>query len=144
MSMAGRAGGNARSAMRSLTRDPAVKDIKLKSGTLPRILSFAQPFKLYLFFFLLTIVADSFLTVASPLLLKNLIDKGVIPKDGRIVTELALIVGVIALVDTGVNLVSRWFSSRIGEGLIYEMRTQVFDMFKNSQSLSSRVPKLVP
>ena len=124
--MASRSGMSARSAMRSLTRDPAVKDLKLKTGTIPRILEFAKPFKLYLFLFLLTIIADSFLTVASPLLLKNLIDKGVIPKDGRVVTTLALIVGVIALIDTAVNLASRWFSSRIGEGLIYEMRTQVF------------------
>jgi ATP-binding cassette subfamily B protein len=124
--MAVRGGGGARSAMRSLTRDPSVKDVKLRPGTIKRIWAFAQPFKLYLFFFLLTIVADSFLTVASPLLLKNLIDKGVIPRNGQVVTELALLVGVIAIVDTGVNLISRWFSSRIGEGLIYEMRTQVF------------------
>ncbi len=124
MSMA--AGGGAQSALRSLTRDSSVKDMKLKSGTVPRILKFAKPFRVYLIFFLLTIIADSFLTVASPLLLKNLIDKGVIPKNGRVVTELALLVGVIAVLDTGVNLVSRWFSSRVGEGLIYEMRTQVF------------------
>ena len=126
MSMGGGGGGGAHSAMRSMTRDPAVKDIKLKPGTVLRIWEFAKPFKLYLLFFLLTVIADSFLTVATPLLLKNLIDKGVIPKNGRVVTDLALIVGVIAVVDTGVNLVSRWFSSRIGEGLIYEMRTQVF------------------
>lgn len=125
MSMAPR-GGGARSAMRSLTRDPAVKDMKLKPDTLRRIWEFAKPFKLYLFLFLLTIIADSFLTVATPLLLKNLIDKGVIPRNGTVVTELAAIVAVIALVDTGVNLISRWYSSRIGEGLIYEMRTQVF------------------
>ena len=126
MSMGGGGGGGAHSAMRSMTRDPAVKDIKLKAGTVRRIWEFAQPYKFYLFFFLLTVIADSFLTVATPLLLKSLIDKGVIPKDGKVVTELALLVGVIAVVDTGVNLVSRWFSSRIGEGLIYEMRTQVF------------------
>jgi len=124
--MGGGGGGGAHSAMRSMTRDPAVKDIKLKPGTVLRIWEFAKPFKLYLLFFLLTVIADSFLTVATPLLLKNLIDKGVIPKNGRVVTDLALIVGVIAVVDTGVNLISRWFSSRIGEGLIYEMRTQVF------------------
>ena len=126
MSFGGGGGGGAHSAMRSMTRDPAVKDIKLKPGTVLRIWEFAKPFKLYLLFFLLTVIADSFLTVATPLLLKNLIDKGVIPKNGRVVTDLALIVGVIAVVDTGVNLISRWFSSRIGEGLIYEMRTQVF------------------
>ena len=127
MSMGARGGGGgARSAMRPLTRDPAVKDMKLKPDTLRRIWEFAKPFKLYLFLFLLTIIADSFLTVATPLLLKNLIDKGVIPRNGTVVTELAAIVAVIALVDTGVNLISRWYSSRIGEGLIYEMRTQVF------------------
>jgi len=117
---------SAHSAMRSLTRDPAVKDMKLKPGTVKRIWSFAKPFKLYLLIFLAMIIIDSLLTVASPLLLKNLIDKGVIPHNGRIVTEMALIVGVIAIADTSVSLVSRWFSSRIGEGLIYEMRTQVF------------------
>jgi len=112
--------------MRSLTRDPSVKDAKLKSGTIPRILQFAKPFKVYLIAFLLTIIVDSFLTVATPLLLKNLIDKGVLPHNGKVVTELALLVAVIAITDTGVNLISRWFSARIGEGLIYEMRTQVF------------------
>ena len=116
----------ARSAMKSLDRDPAVKDIKLKEGTIKRIWEFARPFKFYLSIFLLTITVDSFLTIASPLLLKNLIDNGVIPRNGRVVTELALIVGLIAVLETSVNLISRWFSSRIGEGLIYEMRTQVF------------------
>ena len=42
-------GGGAQSAMRSLTRDPAVKDIKLKSGTIKRIWTFARPFKFYLY-----------------------------------------------------------------------------------------------
>ena len=116
----------AHSAMRSLTRDPAVKDMRLKPGTVRRIWSFAKPFKLYLLIFLVMIIADSLLTVASPLLLKKLIDKGVIPHNGGVVTQMALIVGIIAIADTSVSLVSRWFSSRIGEGLIYEMRTQVF------------------
>jgi ATP-binding cassette subfamily B protein len=114
-------------AMRSLTRDPSVKELKLHPGTVKRIWRFAEPFKLYLFFFLVTIVIDSLLTVASPLLLKNLIDHGVIPKNSALVTKLALLVGFLAVLDAGVNLISRWFSSRIGEGLIYEMRTKVFE-----------------
>jgi len=127
MSMRIAGGASARMAMRSLTRDSSVKDLKLRPGTVKRIWQFAKPFKLYLFFFLITIVIDSLLTVASPLLLRNLIDKGVIPKNGQLVTQLALLVGLIAVFDTIVNLVSRWFSSRIGEGLIFEMRTQVFE-----------------
>ena len=126
MAMRG-AGGGARQAMRSMTRDPSVKDAKLKEGTLSRIWVFAKPFRWHLFLFALTIVADSVLTVASPLVLRELIDHGVVPRHGKVVTELALLVGLLAVVDTGINLISRWYSSQIGEGLIYEMRTQVYE-----------------
>ena len=120
------AGMNAHMAMRSLTRDSSVKDSKLKKGTLPRIWEFAQPFKFYLLCFLITIVLDALLTVSTPLILRNLIDQGVIPKKYHVVTVLSILVGVLAVTDSVTNLVGRWFSARIGEGLIYEMRTKVF------------------
>jgi ATP-binding cassette subfamily B protein len=122
-----RGGGmNAHMAMRSLTRDSSVKNTKLKKGTLTRIWEFARPFKFYLFCFLITIVLDALLTVSTPLILRNLIDQGVIPKKYHVVTVLAILVGVLAIADSATNLVGRWFSVRIGEGLIYEMRTKVF------------------
>ena len=119
-------GGSNRAALRSLTRDQSVKEAKLRPGTIKRIWKFAAPFKFYLACFLVTVVIDALLTVASPLLLKSLIDKGVIPHKGAVVTALALLVGALAIIDTLTNLIGRWFSSRIGEGLIYEMRSQVF------------------
>ena len=61
------------------------------------------------------------------MVLRELIDHGVVPRHGKVVTELALLVGLLAVVDTGINLISRWYSSQIGEGLIYEMRTQVYE-----------------
>ena len=122
-----RGGGmNAHMAKRSLTRDSSVKNTKLKKGTLTRIWEFARPFKFYLFCFLITIVLDALLTVSTPLILRNLIDQGVIPKKYHVVTVLAILVGVLAIADSATNLVGRWFSARIGEGLIYEMRTKVF------------------
>ncbi len=122
-----RGGGmNAHMAMRSLTRDSSVKNTKLKKGTLTRIWEFARPFKFYLFCFLITIVLEALLTVSTPLILRNLIDQGVIPKKYHVVTVLAILVGVLAIADSATNLVGRWFSARIGEGLIYEMRTKVF------------------
>ena len=120
------AGMNAHMAMRSLTRDSSVKDSKLKKGTLPRIWEFARPFKFYLLCFIITIVLDALLTVSTPLILRNLIDQGVIPKKYHVVTVLSILVGVLAVTDSVTNLVGRWFSARIGEGLIYEMRTKVF------------------
>jgi len=113
-------------AMRSLTQDQSVKNQKLKPDTFKRILAFAIPYKAELTFFLLAVVVDSSLVVATPLLLRTLIDKGVVPHNGALVTKLALIVGALAIADALINMVSRYFSARIGEGLIYDLRTQVF------------------
>jgi ATP-binding cassette subfamily B protein len=72
------------------------------------------------------LIADAFLTIATPLLLRELIDKGVIPKDRALVTTMAIAVAVLAILTAAVNIVVRWISSKIGEGLIYDLRSQVF------------------
>jgi ATP-binding cassette subfamily B protein len=109
-----------------MTADPSVKNQKLKPGTIKRIFSFAQPYRLYLTIFLITVVIDAFLIVATPLLLRQLIDDGVIPKNGELITRLAFIVGLLAVADAIMSIIGRWFSARIGEGLIYDLRSQVF------------------
>ena len=109
-----------------MTADPSVKEQKLKPGTVKRIFSFAQPYRRSIILFLATVVVDASLVVATPLLLKRLIDDGVIPKDGAVVTRLALLVGLIAIADAAFNMLGRYFSSRIGEGLIYDLRSLVF------------------
>ena len=114
-------------SFRSLTQDQSVKNQKLKPGTLKRIAKFAIPYKFSLTFFLITVVIDAFLVVATPLLLRKLIDDGVIPKNGELVTKLAFAVGVIAVLDALFSMAGRWFSSRIGEGLIYDLRKQIFE-----------------
>ena len=114
-------------SFRSLTADQSVKNQKLKPGTLKRIASFAIPYKVLLTFFLVTVVIDAFLIVATPLLLRRLIDEGVIPKNTELVTNLAIAVGVIAVADAIFSMAGRWFSSRIGEGLIYDLRKQIFE-----------------
>ncbi len=111
---------------RSMTADPSVKEAKLKPGTIKRIMTFARPYRLSISIFLVTVVIDAALIVATPLLLLRLIDDGVIPKNGALITQLAVLVGVIALADAAVSMVGRYFSSRIGEGLIYDLRSLVF------------------
>jgi ATP-binding cassette subfamily B protein len=109
-----------------MTADPSVKEQKLKPGTVKRILSFARPYRTNIIVYLATVVVDAGLVVATPLLLKRLIDDGVIPKDASVVTNLAILVGLIAIADAGFNMLGRYFSSRIGEGLIYDLRSLVF------------------
>ncbi len=113
-------------SLRSLTSDQSVKEQKLKSGTVSRIVTYAKPYKRSIFLFLITVVIDALLVVASPLILKKLIDEGVIPGDSKLVTQMALLVGLVAVADAITSLISRWFSSRIGEGLIYDLRSEVF------------------
>ena len=111
---------------RSMTADPSMKVAKLKAGTVKRIMSYARPYKFHITIFLLTVVIDAFLVVATPLLLRKLIDDGVVPKDGGLVTRLAIFVALLAIADALMSLIGRFFSSRIGEGLIYDLRSQVF------------------
>ena len=113
-------------ALRSLSSDKSVKNQKLKAGTFKRILTFARPYRKYLVIFLTTVVIDALLVVATPLLLRSLVDEGVVKGRGDVVTKFALIVAALAIADAIFSALGRWFSSRIGEGLIYDLRSQVF------------------
>ncbi len=113
-------------ALRTLSSDQSVKHAKLKPGTLKRIFAYAIPYKSVFALFLICLVADAVLTIATPLLLRELIDNGVIPKDRGVVTTMAVAVALLAIASAIVNIVVRWISAKIGEGLIYDLRSQVF------------------
>lgn len=95
--------------------------------TLRRMGPFARPHRWRLTWFLLLSVLSALLAVATPLLAGKVVDRIVGGGPTSTVVELALLIAAIALAGAGVDLLSRWFSSRIGEGLIYQLRTAVFD-----------------
>jgi len=113
-------------AMRSMSRDSSVTERSLSPGTRRRVLTYAAPYRAAIITFLIVVVVDSVLVVTVPLLLKSLVDDGVIPKDSSVVVRLAIVVAGIAVLDALLTVVSRWYSARIGEGLINDLRTQVF------------------
>ena len=118
-------------AMRSFTRDSSVKGTKLAPGTIKRIVRFAAPYKRQLFFFLVVIVIDAVVAIAPPLVLARIIDDGIgknPPSTGRpgLVLAIALFVAGMSLFDAVLSLVNRYYSARIGEGLIYDLRSQVY------------------
>ena len=112
--------------MRSMSRDSSVKDQTLADGTTKRVMSYARPYRGRIAAFLVLVVIDAVLVVATPLILKSLVDDGVVPGDREVVVRLAVLVAGLALLTAIVALAERWLSSRIGEGLIYDLRTQVF------------------
>jgi ATP-binding cassette subfamily B protein len=113
--------------LRSYRRDPAIKDQKLAPGTTKRILSFARPYKWLLVGFLVVIVGEALLVVAQPLLFKRIIDQGISKGNVTVVVVSSLLVALLAIIAAGLSLVERGFSARIGEGLIFDLRTKVFD-----------------
>ena len=119
--------GNPHAVLRSYRTDGKVTDTKLADGTLRRILGYASPYRVLVIGFLVTLVLDAVLVVAQPLLFRRIIDQGVTPGNSQVVTTTAILIAVLAIVDSGLTLLGRWYSSRIGEGLIYDLRTQVYD-----------------
>jgi len=114
------------SMMRSFRQDPSVTQQKLKPGTVRRIITYAKPYKLWLSLFLVVTILDSLITVVNPLLLRAIIDKGILGHHEALVIAIAAAVAAVALFDAFLGFAIRWHSARIGEGLIYDLRTQVF------------------
>ena len=109
-------------------RDPAeLKAATVTPGTLPRIWHFLRPYRLRLALYLLVIVATAVVGSIPPLLVRALIDKGIPRHDVALVDILAVGMVGLALLTTALSLVNRWFGSVIGEGIIYDLRVQLYD-----------------
>ncbi|HWC39665.1 MAG TPA: ABC transporter ATP-binding protein [Acidimicrobiales bacterium] len=119
-------GGGAWGGMRSLRRDSSVAHQKLAPGTGRRILRFAAPYKRMLGVFLVLIVIDAVIGVANPLIYRDIINKGILGHRSGLIVALALLVAGLALADAVLSLGQRYCSARVGEGLIFDMRSKVF------------------
>ena len=113
-------------AYRSFTKDSSVARQRISRATVRRILGFAAPYRTLIVWFLVTVVISAVVVVAQPLLFMRIVDDGITPGNSAVVTSTALLVLGLVLVDAVNGLVARWFSARIGEGLIYDLRSQVF------------------
>jgi ATP-binding cassette subfamily B protein len=113
--------------MHTLSRDDPTKGREgLTPGTTRRVVTFARPYLRPLLAFLVLVIVDAMLVVATPLLFKQIVDDGVLKHDRRLVTILALVIAALAVGEALLTLAQRWYSARIGEGLIYDLRVKVF------------------
>jgi ATP-binding cassette subfamily B protein len=99
---------------------------QVKPGTLKRILPYAKPYRWRLGILLLVTVSDAVITAANPLILKSIIDNGVLPRRLSVVVALSLTIAVLALLDASALYIQTRCSARIGQGLIFDLRTEVF------------------
>lgn len=97
------------------------------AATARRILTFAQPHRRKLIGFLVLSIVGAALAVATPVLAGRVVDEIVAGSAPRVVVVLALLIAGVAVLDAAIGLVTRWLSASIGEGLILDLRTAVFD-----------------
>jgi ATP-binding cassette, subfamily B, bacterial len=112
--------------LRGFTSDPSVTKQRLTRGIVRRIAGYARPYRWDLAIFLLAAALDAVITVTIPVLLGVVIDRGVLPRRVDVVLTVAAVVAGLALFDAFLNFVQRWYTARVGEGLIYDLRTEVF------------------
>ncbi|HVX43952.1 MAG TPA: ABC transporter ATP-binding protein, partial [Mycobacteriales bacterium] len=110
----------------SFTRDRSVTKQQLTPGTVKRIITFARPFRSKIAAFLIVTIINAALVVVTPLLLQRVIDDGVIPRNTRVVVITALLVGLMALIEAVLGLLKAWLFARVGEGIIFRLRSDVF------------------
>ena len=90
-------------------------------------MTYATEFRAYIFAYLSLLVFDSLLVVAAPLLFKQIVDTAIPNKDSGMVIYMSVLIAGTAILGAALGLISRRMSATIGEGLIFNMRTQVFD-----------------
>ena len=111
-----------------LGRDPeAIKGKTFDKDVVKRVWRFARPYRAMLFGFLAVIVVDAVVALAPPLLFKRLIDHAIPDRNLSAVNVIGLFIVAVAFVDAGLTVLQRWWSARIGEGLIFDMRSSLFD-----------------
>jgi len=113
-------------AWRNLRTDRSVADKRLARDTVRRVLGFARPHRRLISVFLLLTVVDAAMVVVPPLLIKKIVDDGIREGDTSLVMWLALAIAGVAIVSAVLSLGQGYLSARIGEGLIYDLRTRVF------------------
>ena len=111
---------------RHMRTDRSIGDQKLARDTVRRVVGFARPHRRPIGFFLVLTVIDAALVVVTPLIVKHIVDDGILKQNTALVVTFALIAAAVAVVDAALALGMGWLSSRIGEGLIYDLRTSVF------------------
>ncbi|HEX8582243.1 MAG TPA: ABC transporter transmembrane domain-containing protein, partial [Acidimicrobiales bacterium] len=112
----------------ALGRDPsAIQGRSVDRKVVRRVWGHARPYRRLLAVFLATIVAEALLALVPPLLFRTVIDEAIPDRDRGLVNLIAVLVVLAAVASAGLSLAERWCSARVGEGLIFDLRSSLFD-----------------
>lgn len=112
---------------RSFGHDSSVTRQKVKPGTPRRMLLFAVPYLRLLALFFVVVVADAMIGVVNPLIYRHIINNGILKSNAPLIVYLAILVGLLGLLDGALGIAQTWFASRIGSGIVLSLRTRLFE-----------------
>jgi ATP-binding cassette, subfamily B, bacterial len=124
----GGGGGQFGGVMRSMRRDGSVTQQRVTKGTTRRMIRFARPYRRILGWFLLLVIVDAVIGVINPLLFRAIINNLTGHHQSKsLIINLSLVAAGVAIADTGLTIGIRYVSAKVGEGLIFDMRSKVFE-----------------
>jgi ATP-binding cassette, subfamily B, bacterial len=106
--------------------EDAIKGKRVQRESLRRAWQFAHPYRGIIAWFLAAILLSALVALVPPFAFRSILDDAIPNEDRRLITILAIVVVIAALTEAGLAIVQRWCSSRIGEGLIYDLRVALF------------------
>jgi ATP-binding cassette subfamily B protein len=109
----------------------AIEGTKVNRSSMRRVVVFARPYSSSIIGFLISILVAAAIALIPPLLFRTIVDTAIPAGDKRRIVVLTIILVVVAMGDAILSIVQRWYSSRIGEGLIYDLRVALFDKVQN-------------
>ena len=113
--------------LQSFTRDSGVLEHKIPSGTVKRIAKFVSGYTWILVLFLVLVALDAGVGVVSPLIYRAIINNGILKGNEKLVIDLAILVAGLSVLDAGLTFFQRGIASKIGQGMLYDMRVRVFN-----------------
>jgi ATP-binding cassette subfamily B protein len=112
--------------VKALSLDDSITQQKIRPGTLKRIVPYVKSFRWALIVLLVVTSVDALLSVAQPLLLGWIIDKAILPHRFSLLIEFSAAIAAIGVLDGLMKLIQAWTSARVGQGLVFNLRTKVF------------------
>ncbi|MDQ1521382.1 MAG: ATP-binding cassette, subfamily bacterial [Actinomycetota bacterium] len=109
------------------SRDRSVRARDIDRAVVKRAFSYVRPYRGALIGFLVTVVGAAVMVSVPALLLKALLGNAIPNRDRALVVWIALAAVGLALGNAVLSLLQRWYSAKIGEGLIFDLRVQLFD-----------------
>ncbi len=109
----------------------AIVGTKVNRSSMRRVVVFARPYSSSIVGFLISILVSAVIALVPPLLFRTIVDTAIPAGDKHRIVILTIILVVVAMGDAILSIVQRWYSSRIGEGLIYDLRVALFDKVQN-------------